>query len=365
MNLVFEGRLGIVQRVLPAYRAPFMEALAGRCTDGMGLFSGQPRPDESIASTVNLQKTRLFASHNFQPLPPSHPLFFCYMRGLMSWLGGWNPDSLVLEANFRYVASPLAQGWMHTRRRPVLGWGLGAPLERGRLASLRQAFLERFDALITYSERGADQYRAIGFPAERIFVAPNAVAPAPGGPMPVRPLAYKDRPVVLFVGRLQARKRIPALLKVCAGLPATIQPRLVIVGAGPEADNLRALARELYPAAEFPGEIHGSELEPYFQAADLFVLPGTGGLAVQQAMSFGLPVIVAQGDGTQDDLVRPANGWQVPPEDDEALAACLSSALEDLPRLRAMGAESYRIVAQEINLERMVDVFVKALKSVR
>ena len=208
MNLVFEGRLGIVQRVLPAYRAPFMEALAGRCTDGMGLFSGQPRPDESIASTVNLQKTRLFASHNFQPLPPSHPLFFCYMRGLMSWLGGWNPDSLVLEANFRYVASPLAQGWMHTRRRPVLGWGLGAPLERGRLASLRQAFLERFDALITYSERGAEQYRAIGFPADRIFVAPNAVAPAPGGPMPVRPLAYKDRPVVLFVGRLQARKRI-------------------------------------------------------------------------------------------------------------------------------------------------------------
>ena len=49
------------------------------------------------------------------------------------------------------------------------------------------------------------------------------------------------------------------------------------------------------------------------------MLPGTGGLAVQQAMAHGLPVIVAQGDGTQDDLVRPENGWQIPPDDLAAL----------------------------------------------
>ena len=43
----------------------------------------------------------------------------------------------------------------------------------------------------------------------------------------------------------------------------------------------------------------------HFAGADLFVLPGTGGLAVQEAMSYALPVIVAKGDGTQEDLVRP------------------------------------------------------------
>ena len=81
-------------------------------------------------------------------------------------------------------------------------------------------------------------------------------------------------------------------------------------------------------------------------------------------MSHGLPVIVAKGDGTQDDLVREGNGWQIPPGDEAALAATLKEALSDVERLRRMGAEFYRIVSQEINLEKMVEAFVGALNSV-
>ena len=141
-------------------------------------------------------------------------------------------------------------------------------------------------------------------------------------------------------------------------------PRLVIVGDGPERGKLETLAGQVYPSAQFVGAKHGEELKPYFAGADLFVLPGTGGLAVQQAMSHRLPVIVAKGDGTQDDLVRPGNGWQIPPEDYNALVATMREALSDVKRLRKMGAESYRIVSQEINLEKMVEAFVRALNSV-
>ncbi len=81
-------------------------------------------------------------------------------------------------------------------------------------------------------------------------------------------------------------------------------------------------------------------------------------------MSHGLPVIVAKGDGTQDDLVRAGNGWQIPPGDYQALVSTMKDALSDVPRLRKMGAESYRIVSQEINLEKMVEAFVMALNSV-
>jgi glycosyltransferase involved in cell wall biosynthesis len=170
----------------------------------------------------------------------------------------------------------------------------------------------------------------------------------------------------LFVGRLQVRKRVDLLLRACAAQPT--QPRLVIVGDGPERAALEALAQTVYPSAEFIGAKHGPDLAPYFLAADLFVLPGTGGLAVQEAMSYGLPVIMGQGDGTNDDLVRspsgtmPGNGWQLPGPD--ALADVLREALADVSRLRMMGAESYRIVAEEINLENMVGVFVEALKKV-
>jgi glycosyltransferase involved in cell wall biosynthesis len=50
-------------------------------------------------------------------------------------------------------------------------------------------------------------------------------------------------------------------------------------------------------------------------------------------------------------------------QDDEALRETLREALSDPARLRAMGAESYRIVAEEINLEKMVAAFVGALNA--
>ena len=139
----------------------------------------------------------------------------------------------------------------------------------------------------------------------------------------------------------------------------------MIVGDGPEREKLESLAQEIYPSAEFIGARHGTALKPYFLKADLFVLPGTGGLAIQEAMSYALPVIAAQGDGTQEDLVRQENGWQIPPDDFEALLAAMKDALSDIARLRQMGEESYRIVKEEINIEKMVETFVTALTDLR
>ncbi|MCX6067865.1 MAG: glycosyltransferase family 4 protein [Chloroflexi bacterium] len=365
MQNCFDGRLGLIQRVLPSYRAPFFDALAASCVGGMSLFAGQPLPRESIATVSALGRAHFSQAHNLHFLNPQSRLYFCYQQGLSHWLETQNPNALIVEANFRYLSSPAALRWMRQRQRPVIGWGLGAPLDRGPLSALRARFLGQFDAMIAYSARGAEQYAACGCPVDRIFVAPNAVAPAPTQALPQRADFFSPQPVVLFVGRLQARKRIPSLLVACAKIPAPLQPRLVIVGDGPELDNLRMLAQSLYPAAEFVGAKHGAELAPYFRAADIFVMPGTGGLAVQEAMSYGLPVIVAKGDGTQDDLVRAENGWQIPPDDEAALFSTLREALSDAARLREMGAASYRIVAHEINLESMVGVFVEALNSVK
>jgi hypothetical protein len=42
----------------------------------------------------------------------------------------------------------------------------------------------------------------------------------------------------------------------------------------------------------------------------------------------------------------------------------MKNALSDRARLRKMGEESFRIVSEEINIQRMADVFVDALNSV-
>ncbi len=360
---VYSGRLAIQQRVLPAYRVPFFDLLAQACEGGLSLFAGAPRPNEGITSG-RLTIARQAAAQNLHLLGGG--LYFCYQGGLMEWLTAWNPDTLIVEANARYLSTAAAARWMHRQGRRVIGWGLGAPPLAGPLAGFRRSrrlhFLSRFDALIAYSRRGADEYAMLGFPRQKIFVAPNAAAQRPQSRPPERAEPIAGRPGILFVGRLQARKRVDFLLRACADLVG-MEPRLVIVGDGPERSHLEALARRIYPSAVFAGEQRGDDLKAYFEAADLFVLPGTGGLAVQEAMSHGLPVVVAKGDGTQDDLVREENGWQVPAEDYRALLEVLQAALSDVKRLRQMGKASYRIVSQEINLEKMVEVFVQVLNA--
>jgi glycosyltransferase involved in cell wall biosynthesis len=355
----FPGRLAVQQRVLPSYRVPFFDLLASVCEGGMSLFTGQPRSEEGITTASQTKIAQYQPGQNVHLFDGS--LYLCYQRGLMDWLKQWDPDALIVEANPRYLSTPAAVRWMHQRNRPIIGWGLGSPSIRGYLKQRRASFIRQFDGMIAYSQRGADEYAELGVPRGKIFVAYNSVSAPPGELLPVRQLTIDDRPYILFVGRLQARKRIDSLLRACAQLGS--RPRLVIVGDGPERQSLESLAREIYPGAEFVGARHGAELKPYFTEADLFVLPGTGGLAVQEAMSYGLPVIVAQGDGTQDDLVRKGNGWQIPPGDFEALLHTMKDALSDTARLRRMGTESYRIVKEEINIERMVATFVTALNT--
>jgi glycosyltransferase involved in cell wall biosynthesis len=325
----------------------------------MSLFAGPPRPDESIATTDQLHIARYVPTRNIHIL--KGPLYLCKQKGILNWLANWNPDALIMEANPRYISTPATIRWMKRRGRPVIGWGLGTALAGRWRGIMRLFFLKQFDGLIAYSQRGAEEYKQLGFPADRIFVAPNAVTARTIHPMPSRPENFTSQPNILFVGRLQARKRVDNLLRACSALPEKIQPHLTIVGDGPERQNLEHLAKEIYPTAEFTGARHGEELKPYFLEADLFILPGTGGLAVQEAMSSGLPVIVAKGDGTQDDLVRPGNGWQIPDDDLPALTLTIHQALSNISRLRRMGAESYRIVAEEINIERMVAVFIETL----
>ncbi len=361
----FKGKLALQQRVLPGYRVPFFDLLASQCEGGMSLFAGMPRPVEMISSG-----TTKFAKHvEAKNIHLFGGMFYlCHQQGFVNWLEEWNPDALIVEANPRYLATPSAVKWMHARGRKVIGWGLGSPTVSGFRKQRRLSFINQFDAMLSYSQRGAEEYAALGFPREKIFVAHNSVAAKPEAPNR-KPQTLRqaqgsavDRVTILFVGRLQARKRIDSLLRACAELGTN--PRLMIVGDGPERAAMQSLAKEIYPSAEFIGAKHGAELKPYFAQADLFVLPGTGGLAVQEAMSYGLPVIVAKGDGTQDDLVREKNGWQIPPEDYGALLAAMKNALSDIARLREMGKESFRIVSEEINIQTMADVFVTALNSI-
>ena len=350
-----------MQRVCAGYRVPLFDLLAETLPGGLALYAGDPRPDEMIDQSRKPQRAVYHHAHNIHLF--SGRFYLCLQTDVLNWLARTDPLFLIMEANMRYPNSPAAARWMHRRNRPVIGWGLGT----GNLGgALQKRWMGMFDAMITYSSAGKQSYIDAGFPAERIFVACNAAAPRPDRPMPERlPDRYDGSPIVLYVGRLQKRKRLDLLMQACAAQPKALRPRLWIIGEGPIREELEAEAARTFPETEFFGALYGDELTARFDRADLFCLPGTGGLALQQAMASALPLIAAEADGTQADLVRPGNGIQVAPGDLAELSAALTALLSDPVRLRTMGAESFRIVRDEINLEAMADVFAQAVSFVQ
>jgi glycosyltransferase involved in cell wall biosynthesis len=361
-------RAGIQQRVLPAYRAPFFDSLARALPGELSIFAGAPRPGEAIPQAESLQAAKWVKAGN--RYLGRGKLSAIWQSGWREWLADADPELMVFEAHPRLLTNRAMLNWMRTRNRPAIGWSLG-PVREGRdvLGYLR-SFYRQFSALVVYSQNASQGFQKLGIPAERIFVAPNSVdatfadallSAANARQQARTELGLDRRPVILSVGRLVPQKRVDALLRVGARLGQACQ--VLIVGDGPDRARLENLAREIFPAARFTGDLRGEALGKCFLAADFFVMPGTGGLALQEAMLYGKPVAAAEADGSQRDLIREGkNGWLLPSGDDEALLRVIREALGDLHRLEEMGAASRRIVRETATLEKMVDGFLRAMR---
>jgi glycosyltransferase involved in cell wall biosynthesis len=166
---------------------------------------------------------------------------------------------------------------------------------------------------------------------------------------------------VIFVGRLIPSKRVDDLIMACSRVPDGVE--LLIVGDGTQRPALERVASSVFPTTRFLGERHGRELGKVLALSDLFVLPGPGGLAVQEAMLYGLPVIVGSGDGTQVDLVHEGqNGYLVPDGDIDTLASRIWRVMSDEDLRTALGVEA-RQRAAEWSLDSVVSRFISGSRS--
>lgn len=364
MTIIFDGKIGILQRVLPNYRIPFFDTLSHSATKGVSIFAGSARKIEGIHSNQSPQLADHWQSNNIHLF--SGAVYLCIQLGWEKWLKDANPDILIVEANPRYLNTIKAIEWMHKTNRKVVGWGLGAPPINGYLSRVRIAhrkkLLSSLDGIISYSNEGAQQYQSLGMPAEKIFVAHNSVSPKPKGTYKSKKSSTKTN--IVFLGRLQDRKRVDLLITACKAMPKELQPNLTIIGDGPIKKELEIIAKRDFPNTKFVGNQEGDALLNYLHNADLFVMPGTGGLAIQQAMASSLPVIVAEGDGTQNDLVQPENGWLVSPNNVDSLASTLKIALSNKDKLTAMGKASFLRAQNEFNIEAMAEKFIVALNTI-
>jgi glycosyltransferase involved in cell wall biosynthesis len=157
-------------------------------------------------------------------------------------------------------------------------------------------------------------------------------------------IARDGGPVVLTVARLILKKQPLALLDAFDRLRCDTNCTLLLVGSGSLEDEVRRKAEKI-PGVVVAGFLNQSEIVKAYACADVFTLfsarDETWGLAVNEAMNFGLPVVASDKVGCASDLVREdVNGFVVDHRDPAALAGRLGSLVSS-PELRErMGAAS-------------------------
>ena len=111
------------------------------------------------------------------------------------------------------------------------------------------------------------------------------------------------------------------------------------------------------------GPKHGKEVKHFFEQSDIFLLPGTGGLAVNEAMAYSLPIISTEGDGTIIDLID-GNGYLLNNMVDvDEIKNTVLSFLNLSPREKqAMSNRSKEIILQRATLENMVNKHIEAIE---
>jgi glycosyltransferase involved in cell wall biosynthesis len=231
-----------------------------------------------------------------------------------------------------------------------------------KAAWLRTLFARSFALYI--GNQNKKWFQSFGVPESRMFFVPYAAdndllqadadrfGPARSASREAFNLPAEGVPVILFVGRLVAKKQPSFLLDAYSRVRRELPCALMIVGSGELEPSLRAkVAREQIPDVHFAGFLNRTQISQAYVAADVFALPSreheTWGMVVNEAMNFSLPIVVTDKVGCADDLVRDGeNGFVVSSEDSSDLAERLCQLIRSDDLRHRFGSASRQIVSR-------------------
>lgn len=272
-------------------------------------------------------------------------------------------DVVHVEALFSYTTIPACRAAIRARVPYVLAplGSLNAWSIRHRawkklpyFSLIERRHLEHAAALHANSETEAEALSAAGF-GHLVHLIPLGV----DAPTLSIPPARESGPLrVLYLSRLHPVKGLPLLFEAIAALRRAGTPvQLTVAGTGQPSyeRTLGAIAASLGVAdsIRFIGHVEGAAKDALFRTADVFALTSfqeSFGLAVAEAMSYGLPVLVTDRVGIQRDVRDAGAGLVVAPDVGEIRDALLQFAREPLRRAE-MGRRGSRLVRERFSWE--------------
>ena len=210
------------------------------------------------------------------------------------------------------------------------------------------------DAVLASSDEEARQITSLyGADPARVEVVPLGVDHAffsPGDRAQARrALALpRDRPMLLFVGRIQPLKGLTVAIRALAALERPRGAFLVVVGgpSGPEGEAELARAHHLVADLGLAGRVHFVAPQPhellstYYRAADVCLVPScteSFGLVALEAAACGVPVVATAVGGLRSLVEHGRTGLALDDRDPPAFAAAVQGLLDDPAAAQTMG----------------------------
>lgn len=261
---------------------------------------------------------------------------------------------------------------MYDESMRLLSTGTGFYLRQWITAKIRKYCYAKAVGTLNYSTAAYDILPSYGVKKEQIHVTYNstdteALLKEKEAVLASPSILPPSRRRLLHIGRLVKWKRVDLLIDAFRKVIATYpDAELVIVGDGPELENLKhqAAGLQLTDKIRFIGAVYDPKtLGAYMNESSIYVLAGMGGLSINDAMTYGMPVLCSVCDSTERDLVAEGkNGFFFKDGDADSLAAMIEKMFESPEQCRRMGEESERIIRKKINIETVSQRYVEAFQ---
>jgi len=244
----------------------------------------------------------------------------------------WRPD-VVHVTGWAWSSHLRLLRALYRRGVPVLFRGDSHLLDggtRGPRWWLKRALLRRVyswpSAFLVVGRANRDYYRAFGVPEEKLIDCPHSIDverfAEPAELLEREAAAWRrelgigdERRVLLFAGKFEPKKQ-PVELARAFLAHAEEDWLLLMVGGGALEQELEALARSAPGRLRLLPFQNQSRMPLVYRLGDVFVLPSawgeTWGLAVNEALACGRPVVVSDRVGCAPDLVGEGCGRRFP-----------------------------------------------------
>jgi phosphatidyl-myo-inositol dimannoside synthase len=337
--------------------------LAGKC-DRFGVICPDHPDAPATDNTLGFPVSRLKSRNDL--------LVFSLLRNLNRHLSE-HPADATFHAQWQTAAAGIRarnqglikQVFVAAHIRELLFNPFAAVPGPGKLfTTYRNRILRQVDHFYPVSDYTARTLMELGVDASKITVVINGTDPQQFYPDDASGLKQKlgldSRKVILTITRLVERKGLDTVLdslrKVLEKVP---EAHYLVVGDGEDRPRLESITRKngLAGHVTFTGRVPYNELNSYYNAGDLFVMPSRTkspdvegfGIVFLEANACGLPVIGSDSGGIPSAIIHGTTGFIVPEGDSGLLADRIIELLTHSELRERLGSEGRRRVVEEAN----------------